>query len=157
MNIFILDNDKTMSAQYHADKHLVKMILEQTQILSSAYYFTEFIPVGIYKLTHANHPCCKWARENKQNWLWLKEMTEELCKEFEYRYGKTHKCFSVLKIMPEPMIIDGELTPFAQAMPDQYKNANAVIAYRNYYIGEKSHLFVWKKREVPNWINVKLN
>ena len=43
------------------------------------------------------------------------------------------------------------LTPFAQAMPEKYKDANAVVAYRNYYIGEKSKIAVWKHSTPPCW------
>ena len=35
MNIFVLDKDVKLAAQYHCDKHLVKMITEHNQILGS--------------------------------------------------------------------------------------------------------------------------
>jgi hypothetical protein len=37
-------------------------------------------------------------------------------------------------------------------MPDQYKRANTVDAYRAYYIGAKSHLLAYTNRERPNWL-----
>lgn len=37
MDIFRLDNDPTVCAKYHCDKHVVKMILEYAQILSTAH------------------------------------------------------------------------------------------------------------------------
>lgn len=45
------------------------------------------------------------------------------------------------------------LTPFAQAMPDEYKNANdPVLAYRNYYLGEKRSFATWKEpSKQPDW------
>jgi len=49
-------------------------------------------------------------------------------------------------------IIKVELTPFAQAMPEQYKiKDNAVEAYRNYYLNEKKDICKWTKREKPEW------
>jgi hypothetical protein len=45
----------------------------------------------------------------------------------------------------------GELTPFAQAMPVEYKSDDALIAYRLYYIKAKRHLASWKKRDMPFW------
>ena len=36
MNIFILDYNPTNCARMHADKHVVKMVLETAQILSTA-------------------------------------------------------------------------------------------------------------------------
>jgi hypothetical protein len=42
-------------------------------------------------------------------------------------------------------------TPVAQAMPDQYKNDNPIVAYRNYCINEK-HYAKWEKgRAKPDW------
>ncbi len=42
-------------------------------------------------------------------------------------------------------------TPLAQAMPDEYKNDDPIVAYRNYVIHEK-HYAQWnKKREKPTW------
>ena len=43
------------------------------------------------------------------------------------------------------------LTPFALAMPDQYKSNDPMLSYRNYYIHEKKHIASWKNREVPDW------
>jgi hypothetical protein len=43
------------------------------------------------------------------------------------------------------------MPPFAQAMPDQYKNSDAVRAYRDYYIYEKSRFAKWKTGNVPSW------
>ena len=152
MNIFVLDNNLILNAQYHCDKHVVKMITEYNQLLCSAYYFTNHIPDNIYKLTHKNHPCAMWARESLSNWLWLRDMTLALCKEYTYRYGKIHKGETVCLSLPIPHIIDNGMTSFAQAMPEQYHYDNPVLAYRNYYLGEKRHLFNWKNRTVPEWV-----
>lgn len=153
MNIFVLDNNLETNAQYHCDKHVVKMITEQTQLLCSAYYFTDEVPEGIYRLTHANHPCSKWARESLSNWLWLRSSTFALCHEYSYRYGRKHACEGVLKALNPPHVSDIGLTPFAQAMPEQYQCDDAVTAYRAYYNGEKRHLFHWKNRPIPAWID----
>jgi len=40
------------------------------------------------------------------------------------------------------------MTPFAQAMPDQYRDDDAVVAYRNYYVGEKGEIAQWTRRSV---------
>ena len=37
MNIFILDKDPVMAAQLQCDKHVVKMIVESAQMLSTAH------------------------------------------------------------------------------------------------------------------------
>lgn len=157
MNIFVLDLDPQRAAQYHLDKHVVKMILETTQILS-----TVLSGKGLkapYKPTHANHPCVKWANTSFSNFNWLYRLGIELCKEYTHRYGKTHKCEALLKeiIVPHPdMFSSLGLTNFAQAMPDAYKNTDPVIAYRNYYIGAKKELLKYTKRELPDWLKIEV-
>lgn len=37
MNIFYLDEDPNLAAQYQYDKHVIKMILETAQLLSTAH------------------------------------------------------------------------------------------------------------------------
>ena len=63
MNIFILDNDSQKCVEYHCDKHVVKMILEYCQLLSTACHVHGIAVDGIYKKTHDNHPCAKWLIE----------------------------------------------------------------------------------------------
>jgi hypothetical protein len=151
MNIFILDFDPHVAALYHADKHCVKMILESAQLLCSTMRVHD-IDYG-YKLCYRNHPCRKWLDESRENFYWLKKLGLSLCKEYTFRYGKIHKSQKILEECYCPdSTPDSLLTPFVQAMPDKYKNKDAVIAYRNYYIGEKSHIFQWKNRKIPYWI-----
>jgi hypothetical protein len=159
MNIFYLDEDIIKNAQYHCNRHVVKMITEYTQILCNTYYTTSNIPESIYKSTHNNHPCCIWARESLSNWLWLKEMSIGLYKEYQYRYGKEHKAGELAKTLPMPNIQDIGITTRPQAMPVQYRELDTIDAYRNYYRSEKIHLIFnnnqnigYKNREVPNWL-----
>lgn len=150
MNIFVLDVNPSECAKMHYDKHVVKMILEQTQIMCTVLDGLGYsVP---YKSTHKNHPCTKWSRESLSNYLWLREMTLELHKEFQYRYGKLHKAGLVAESLPIPNIKDFGLTPFAQAMPDEYRNKNFVKAYRDYYKFGKSDLIKYTKREIPSWL-----
>ena len=153
MNIFILDKEVEKCAEYHCDKHVIKMILESAQMLSAVVRLNGY-DVG-YKLTHKNHPCTKWARESLSNYNWLKELTKLLNYEYRYRYDKdiNHKSYDLVKTLPIPDLPDIGLTPFAQAMPEQYKNKNAVKAYRDYYINEKSSFLTWTKRKKPTWMN----
>jgi hypothetical protein len=54
-----------------------------------------------------------------------------------------------------PNIPDIGFTTPAKAMPDEYKVECVVESYRNYYIGEKSDLAVWKNRKKPDWFEKK--
>ena len=161
MNIFVLDQNIRKCAEYHCDKHVIKMILESAQMLSSVVRIQGH-DIG-YKLTHKNHPCTIWARESLSNYLWLLQLTDSLNSEYRYRYNKevNHKSYDMVKTLPIPNLPVIGLTPFAQAMPDQYKNRNTVKAYRSYYLNEKSNILQWTKRETPffyqEWISFNTN
>lgn len=151
MNIFVLDYDIDRCARYHNDKHVVKMITESAQLLSTAVRLSG-IDAG-YRITHRNHPCAVWARESLSNWMWLRQFTERLNQEWQYRYDHTsdHGGWAIAKQLPTPNLPDIGHTPFPQAMPEQYRNADAVTAYRAYYRGDKAHIATWKHRDVPSW------
>jgi len=157
MNIFFLHLNPRICAQYHLDKHVVKMCLEHTQILCSVYLLTESKYKPPYKLTHKNHPCNVWARTSLNNFKWLIEMSIELCKEYTYRYGKVHKCEQYILDMAKeenyPNIPSIGFTPPAQAMPDMYKGSDAVESYRQYYFFDKHYILSWKKRCEPEWVD----
>ena len=155
MNIFILDRDPVQAARYTIDKHCSKMVLESAQLLCAAF------PVGSapYRRTHYNHPCSVWVRESRSNFEWLVDHAMGLADEFILRYGKDHKSEEVIrwcsKHMAEADLPDVNLTPFAQAMPDQYRRADPVEAYRAYYQGAKAEIATWKPiRGRPDWWSV---
>ena len=43
MNIFILDNDIDKCAEYHLDKHIVKMPLESAQMLCTTHWIQKYL------------------------------------------------------------------------------------------------------------------
>lgn len=167
MNIFILDHDIKKSAQFHIDKHCVKMILEHCQMLCTAVHESELIFKKLnvlevpYKKSHLNHPCSLWVRANFENFSWLVAYTSELHDEFKYRFGKSHKSYITLEncgIITNKVIEYGRsnkienLNP-AIVMPKECITSNVVESYRNYYKLYKSHMFFWKNRPVPYWLS----
>lgn len=160
MNIFFLSLIQSHCAKYHVDKHVVKMILETCQLLCCAHHLhPNSVYTPPYRLTHKNHPCAIWTRTSLDNYKWLVVLGLELCKEYTYRYGKVHKCQSLLHDLNEnhPSIPSIGFTTPAKAMPDDYKiNTNnitdCITSYRNYYYFAKTDLHSWKKRKVPYWI-----
>jgi len=174
MNIFYLDTDPKIAAQYHNDKHCIKMILESAQLLSTAHRVLDgeqatIIKNGrkkkvyilsdqkqdiLYQATHINHPCGIWCRASVGNYSWLYWLFVELCEEYTFRYGKTHKCETKLKdalqSLPENMESESFTLP-ALAMPEEFHCDDHVEAYRQYYIQNKAHLACWTKREQPVW------
>jgi len=183
MNIFYLDHDVTKCAEMHNDKHVVKMILEYAQLLSTAhrildgnlttglsksgrkqqrYILNDEREQVLYSSTHANHPSAVWVRHSKKNYLWLANMLFALCEEYTYRYGKVHKTERdglvnvLLKNIPNN-IADSNFTQPTPAMPDEVKIAgDSIKSYRNYYINNKAHLASWKNRSTPGWYNANI-
>ena len=153
MNIFYLDKEPRLCAQYHVDKHVVKMILETAQLLSTTHWMSG--SEGPYRQTHKNHPSAVWTRSNKSNYTWLCELGMELCKEYTHRYGKTHKTQQHIEWLSIniPNIPDGEFAQPTLAMPEQYKSEDHIKSYQLYYVKDKSHLHSWKKREIPEFIS----
>ena len=154
MNIFVVDRDPIRAAEMLNDKHVVKMVLETCQLLSTAQRFYD-IP-GTYKATHKNHPCSLWVRSDRRNYEWAYKHGIALCHEYTHRYGKIHKCQNIyLTELSDSSIIplkdmEGDLE-FTQCMPDQYKCPDPIKAYRDYYNGEKSGFSRWTNRVPPKW------
>lgn len=171
MNIFYLDNDPKICARFHCDKHVVKMVLEYCQLLSSAHRVLDGAKVTgsnrfilpdwreekLYQVTHLNHPSTIWTRTNRANYEWLYRLLLELNTEYEYRYSKIHKSKSdgiieTLKTIPRN-IPQGDFFEPSQAMPDTYKKeSDSIGAYQAFYLGEKAHFLSWKNRPIPNWV-----
>src|SRR5690349_1481198 len=94
MNIFFLSLCPEQAAIMQCDKHVVKMILETAQLLSTAFRLlaVDHNHTGIYKISHVNHPTAKWVRSSKENCLWTIRHGLELSNEYSRRYnGKEHK------------------------------------------------------------------
>lgn len=158
MNIFYLDEDPKIAAEHHCDKHVVKMIVESAQLLSTARLICDGNTNRnsfLYKITHRNHPCSLWVRDNVKHYIWLYKLFRYLSYEYEKRYNKIHlswKKYSY-KLKMRPVNIPSK--PFIQppqCMPDFCKRIDSVEAYRNYYKIEKSKFATWKIR-TPYWWN----
>ena len=154
MNIFYLHNDPQICAEYHCDKHVVKMILEYAQLLSTAHHELDGMPsIECYKSTHKNHPSAVWARQSKRHYRWLYRLLSHTCREYSKRYAKIHATekkgiVSNLMHLPYELRATGWEDP-PQCMPNEYKNVNVIKAYRNYYIAEKG--FAKWKNGSPSW------
>ena len=179
MNIFVLDNDPVKAAQLQCDKHVVKMIVETAQLLSTAHRMIDGNMVRkpnkngrmmqnwvigdsrddvLYKACHLNHPSAVWARESNTNYQWLYKHFIALCDEYTYRYGKVHatdtKLRDALRVVPSNIKSD-IMTPFKLAMgtnPECIDNSDPVGSYRKYYKTKKDRFkMVWTNRATPEW------
>lgn len=179
MNIFFLDRNPEICAQMHCNKHVVKMIIEYAQLMSTAHRMLDGNQVVenvngrklkrwiiddprndvLYKASHVNHPSAVWVRSSLSNYLWLYNMWSHLLREYTFRYGKKHqteKLLFVLARQPNNISVSGWSDP-PPAMPDDCKIPNDSLAsYRNYYLLKKSHFAKWTKRNEPTWYSFGL-
>ena len=178
MNIFYIDSNPQKCAEWAVDSHCVKMILEASQLLSTAHRlldgveYTDKTKTGrnvkrwrlpddretiLYSATHINHPCAIWCRESNNNYTWLWSYLYEHCCEYNHRYGKLHKVdtsglLNRLMYLPNNIPVGYKTQP-PSAMDAQYIiSEDSITNYRNYYKKGKNHLHRWKNRNPPEWI-----
>lgn len=167
MNLFLLSWNIEECAEFHCDKHVVKMILELVQMLYTCWHVrVGSVPAsaplckstqlpGYKKISNHNHPMAKWVRESRWNYNFTVKLASALCLEFFHRYGgKYHGCTChVLWLAAHVPDFDiRHQTPIPQCMPEQYKCPDdPVEAYRRYYIGDKKRFAVWKNRPIPEF------
>jgi hypothetical protein len=180
MNIFFLSHDPTVAAQSHCDRHVVKMILESTQLLWTAQHVLagergldlgDDVPTTAsgqrgYKPTHRNHPCAIWTRQTLGNYRWLCALAAALIAEYHYRYPHSankyakHACephVTWLTANPPRVLVAANqpMTMPPLAMPDVFKgHLSPTACYKAYYLGDKRErgLLVYTRREPPHWV-----
>jgi hypothetical protein len=176
MNIFFLCFDPRQAAIWHCDKHVVKMLLESTQLLWTAWHIgfadsdkkealladaplTKGTRQPGYRPTHKNHPCAIWTRATIGNYRWLIALAMALAEEYHYRYptAGSHACEAHIAWLAahEPPLPPKPLSWPALAMPPEYKISKSPTAcYKAYYCGAKrdSGLLVYTRRELPPWV-----
>ena len=164
MNIFILDEDPIRAAKMQCDKHIPKMCAESAQMLASALRrhgaTDEMMPLTKagtpYKGGYANHPCTIWAGDSWVNFNWLIRHGMALCAEYTKRFGdKRHACeYPIINMMVTGVLLKfppvNILTNYAQALPVELRDQDAVKAYRAYY--HTKEFAKWEKgTDAPDW------
>jgi hypothetical protein len=183
MNIFVLNESPIVSAQEQCDKHVVKMIVESAQMLSTAHRMLDGVEGRrrsksgktmskywelpdsresvLYKAVHMAHPCTIWTMESRANYVWHYAHFIALCDEYQYRYGKKHASDTLLSdvLVEIPDNIPfGKLTPFKLAMGSnpECMSIDPVESYRKFYQTKQERFkMVWSKRTVPSWFKKK--
>lgn len=181
MNIFILDENPIKAAQLQCDKHVVKMIIESAQMLSTAHRMLDGyvekrrsksgkrminywvhpnknLEATLYKAVHHGHPCTVWTMESNDNYNWHYDHFVALCTEYRYRYNKIHATETLLtellSSIPNNIPISN-LTDFPLAMkanPECIHEGDPVRSYREYYQTKQDRFkMAWTNRSTPNW------
>lgn len=163
MNLFFLDIDPKKCAEYHCDKHVVKMILEATQMLYTAHHLLDKLPINLpldyyKKISNHNHPMAIWIRSSNENYIYSCRIAKELSLEYTFRYNKVHSCDKhvnwLMNNLPEN-ILSGIRTNPPLCMPDDSKDISGdfIKSYRKYYLLHKRHFAKWKLRSIPPWFS----
>ncbi len=182
MNRFAIEETPRQCAISHCDKHIVKMPLEEAQMLCTAHRVLDGTPEKrpsksgktmvnyhrlddqrdsiLYNAVHQSHPCTKWVMESSENYRWAYSLFMELCREYTHRYGKVHMCeqklWMALGNLPKN-IPEGPMTPMPLAMgsnPECINHDDVMGSYRHYYATKKERFkMVWTNRTQPTWWN----
>lgn len=145
------------AARLQCDKHVVKMVLETAQILSTVLRGLGVEDDRLYKPTHKNHPCVKWAQD-RNAFSWLVEHGDALADEYSYRYERVHKSRAVIEAadgLRRTLVLPRLGDPgFVLAMPDHLRGPDPVKAYRAYYRHKRAEGMdmTWRRRQEPAWM-----
>ena len=171
MNLFACEEHPVKAAQALPDKHVVKMCIENAQMLAVALGDLHGLGWGEIRKkdgtfysqrAHYNHPSTVWVRSSYANLAWTIVHGLALCSEYMYRYGKIHA--SVIAHLDAKALFhrhtDWQLdvyslhTPFARAMPEYLKfdeGIDDIEAYRRYLVFHKPWAG-WKVEDrKPTW------
>lgn len=178
MNIFVLDIDPYMCARYHVDKHVVKMPVEYSQMLSTAHrildgerqeiiennkkkikykLLNEEMESNLYKTAHINHPCTIWVRENDKNYKYLYNLLTLVLNEYTSRYNKVHGCSKLLELLKNPpknIKKQKTISEHPRCMPEDCFMETVEKSYRLFYLKYKSHILNWKHNKIPYWVSL---
>ncbi len=163
MNRFLIERDPFDIAASLCDQHIVKMPLEETQMLCTAmwHYSPKYAYLNdLYKPVHQKHPCTLWAMENKSNYYFAWQLLDEMFAEYTRRYGKVHgsskhkdALFYGARFIPE-----GKNTKHPQCFSghDDCRTDEfyPLVAYRKFYAKTKMTMARYNKTDkIPDWLN----
>jgi len=156
MNIFHLDKDPKICAGYHCDRHVVKMILETAQMLSTAYRKKFGDNDDLYKTAYPKHPMTIWVGDSGDNFFWSVQLLDQLLYQYTVRYKKVHKTIKISNLLHSKHKLlhtwKTEFTPPPLCMPDEYKSDDYIQSYRNYYIGDKKRFARYTSVDTPEFM-----
>lgn len=164
MNIFATSPDPVASAVALADQHVIKMVVETAQILSTVLHLRSQATAGLYQPTHPTNPTVLWAAASPEALGWTLDHGLALLNEYRWRYPKpaeapAHKSAAVYDTLAGLIAGGaGQPTSFVFVGPEMFSNADIHLAYRD-YLGAKYVEWElrgrdprWTRREMPGWL-----
>ena len=156
MNIFHLDKNPKICAEYHCDKHVVKMILETAQMLSTADRKKFGDNDDLYKTAYPKHPMTIWVGDSGDNFFWSIQLLDQLLYQYTVRYKKVHKTIKISNLLHSKHKLwhtwKTEFTRPPLCMPDEYKSDDYIQSYSNYYIGDKKRFARYTLVDTPEFM-----
>jgi REP element-mobilizing transposase RayT len=165
MNRFLLDHHPKAIAKQLCDQHIVKMPLEEAQMLCTSlwHHAPEYAAAkNLYKPVHQKHPCTLWAMRSQANYVYAFNLYASMLEEYTYRYGKVHgasKHFMALadgkQFLPVDSINHVTKHPECFSGMDHLKTDAhwPIKSYRNFYIADKARFARYNKgRDIPGWM-----
>jgi hypothetical protein len=166
MNIFFLSLDPTECAQLYCDQHVIKILLEITQMLYTAWHMSDkpddwkppLTQSGNsgYKKAHPGHPMCMWVRSSRKSYMFAVKLGMALALEYNNRFQKCHACTKHILWLHShvPPTFDPKRSQTAyygkygvpQCMPKEHHQPDLVLAYRSYYTTKTFARFSSAKR-----------
>lgn len=151
MNIFFLSLSTSECAKLYCDQHVIKILLEITQMLYTAWHASgePFHPPLSksghrgYRPAHKNHPMCMWVRYSRSTYIFTARLGMSLALEYNRRFKKCHACTKHILWLNThiPEAFQRLKSPTAyygkhgipQCMPPEHHQPDPVLAYRSYY------------------------
>jgi len=173
MQIFLLNLCPRKAAQDMADQHVQSSCKEVLQILSTVWGIHDYEKYEKYVLEEklikrwkvGTHPSIRFAGASKENYWYVVTFLIACLEEFEFRRKKQHAYHRFIDILVNQLgeprgLLDIEFVPMSQTYQAiknlNLKHDNPVIAYRRYYLDEKSSFVRWRwGREMPEWYKLK--
>ena len=178
MNRFILATDPQDIPELMCDQHVIKMLTEEGQMLSSAIRqhmpdFASQHDAGLFNTSpnsgYSRHPCTRWAAHNKTNFEWAIDLFFHMAVEYTCRFGTEHGTQTrlggllLLAITCDEYEVsfpDGKLTSHPQCFGDLQQACETsewwpVGAYRTYYRHKQSTFkkpMRWTSQSQPSFM-----
>lgn len=163
-----------MSAHYLCDPHVVKLAVEEVQMIVAA-CLNNGAPAGLMPETkrgtihrggYRSHPMTRWTGESKGNFDWAMTHAQAICDQFRLRYGKEHFAQKQIAWIRDAVLIehfnkrktlrdyipDGSLTPFPRCVnQSQGRNLDLLDASKYTTVEAYRTFYIREKRGFATW------
>jgi len=144
MNLFVLDENPTLAAQYLDDKRIGSALREVNQMMSVALHQNaiEGMEVGpglLCRPSHQQHPVTLWVGQTRGNFIWALAYAYACIEEWQVRYGTVHGSGLRTPYIGTYIacIPDGPLLPFQNSAKNvgldmDFSDLEVPVSYREY-------------------------